>query len=281
MDLGVQRQFGTDLMVSATYMGNQAHICGSCAGQRGGLHPGRTVHDKCGRHLQPLLDDPNTNQRRALHLENPREVSVHGILDVQETAARRATTACCLRAATRGARPDAWRNYTWSHCISDNTSLGTNRRPRLYLSRSQQPDEFDRGNCESIGATASPDGVVRNSGGFPRPRCARSRADGVSPDLSQHLRQLHGVLASGSSAQRRRQSRAEQVLGDPYLDRDGLNFLNPAAFAQPALGSLGNMLRNNIDDGPLADRHGDLAASFRSERRGSSSASRPSTSRTG
>ena len=46
---------------------------------------------------------------------------------------------------------------------------------------------------------------------------------------------------------RRGNQRAQQILEDPYLDRDGLNYLNPAAFAQPALGTLGNMGRNNIE----------------------------------
>src|SRR4030095_5409770 len=41
--------------------------------------------------------------------------------------------------------------------------------------------------------------------------------------------------------------RPYQVLGDPFGDRDSLtNYLNPAAFAQPATGSMGNMRQRNI-----------------------------------
>ena len=40
--------------------------------------------------------------------------------------------------------------------------------------------------------------------------------------------------------------RANQILGDPYGDSDSLNYLNPSAFAQPALGTIGNMSPNNI-----------------------------------
>ena len=46
--------------------------------------------------------------------------------------------------------------------------------------------------------------------------------------------------------------RANQVLDDPYADKSinpangGMRFLNPAAFAQPAAGSLGTSARNSI-----------------------------------
>jgi hypothetical protein len=43
--------------------------------------------------------------------------------------------------------------------------------------------------------------------------------------------------------------RAQQVLQNPYGDKSGrplTNFLNPAAFAQPALGTFGNVGRNSI-----------------------------------
>ena len=43
--------------------------------------------------------------------------------------------------------------------------------------------------------------------------------------------------------------RARQVLGNPYGDKSSrpqTAFLNPAAFAQPALGTLGNVGRNSV-----------------------------------
>src|SRR4030095_11040486 len=42
--------------------------------------------------------------------------------------------------------------------------------------------------------------------------------------------------------------RAQQVLGNPFGDRKSLtNYLNPAAFRQPAVGTLGNMRPSNIE----------------------------------
>jgi hypothetical protein len=43
--------------------------------------------------------------------------------------------------------------------------------------------------------------------------------------------------------------RANQVLGNPYNDRSGrplTSYLNPAAFALPAVGALGNAGRNSV-----------------------------------
>ena len=37
-----------------------------------------------------------------------------------------------------------------------------------------------------------------------------------------------------------------QILEDPYLDRDGINYLNPLAFEQPAIGAFGNLGPRNI-----------------------------------
>ena len=43
-----------------------------------------------------------------------------------------------------------------------------------------------------------------------------------------------------------RDQRVNQVLSDPYGDKSINNYLNPAAFELPALGTLGNMGSNSV-----------------------------------
>lgn len=109
--------------------------------------------------------------------------------------------------------------------------------------------EFDRGNCDSDRRhNLNVTGVVETPT-FSRPvlRAIASgwRIAGIYRNTSgSYMTILSGQDRSLSAVDNQR---AHQVLGDPYLDRDGLNFLNPGAFMQPALGTLGNMRRNNIE----------------------------------
>jgi hypothetical protein len=248
-NLGVQRQFGTDLMVSATYMGNQAaHLWVMRPLNAAVYIPGGPC-TIAGVTYDPCSTTANTNQRRALHLENPGAGQFYGILDVQEdggTSSYHGLLLSAQRRAVRGLTLGA--NYTWSHCISDNTSLGNNIGGLAFTYLDPNNREFDRGNCESDRRhSLNLTGVVETPE-FSRP-ALRAIASGWR--IAGIYRRTSGGYMTILGGQDRALSgvgnqRAEQVLGDPYLDRDGLNFLNPAAFAQPAPGSLGNMRRNNI-----------------------------------
>jgi hypothetical protein len=183
-------------------------------------------------------------------LENPREGQFYGILDVQEDGGTSSYHGLLLSAQRRAVRGlTLGTNYTWSHCISDNTSLGNNIGGLAFTYLDPNNREFDRGNCESDRRhSLNVTGVVETPA-FSR-RTLRAIASGWR--IAGIYRNTSGSYMTILGGQDRALSgvgnqRAEQVLGDPYLDRDGLNFLNPAAFAQPAPGTLGNMRRNNIE----------------------------------
>jgi hypothetical protein len=150
-------------------------------------------------------------------------------------------------------------NYTWSHCISDpwieniNSGIGgtgwndsNNRR-------------FDRGNCSITGTDRRHVfnlSAVARTPQFSNP-AFRVVASGwqfspifkiMSGDyFSIVTNQDRALTASNSGVdQQATGQRVVQVLGNPYGDKSADHYLNPAAFALPALGTLGNMAANSI-----------------------------------
>ncbi len=248
-NLSVQRQVGTDVMVSATYMGNQAtHLWVQRSLNPAVFIPGGpcTIADV----VYPTCSTTaNTNQRRALHLQNPAEGQFYGIIDAHEDGGTSNYHGLLLSAQRRPARGlTLGSNYTWSHCIGDNTSLGANANiNNAYVDPNNR--RFDRGNCESDRRhNLNVTGVIETpslSNPTLRALVTGWRVAGIYRVTSgSYMTILSGQdrALTGAGGQR-----AQQILEDPYLDRDGLNYLNPAAFAQPALGTLGNMGRNNIE----------------------------------
>ena len=137
-------------------------------------------------------------------------------------------------------------NYTWSHCIGDFTQGGgTPNVGSGYLDPSNR--RFDRGNCVAdrrhiFNLTAVAE-TPKFAGNMTRMLLTGWKVSGIyrassgAPlSITTNIdRQLSGVAGQ----------RVNQVLTDIYQNRDGLNYFNPAAFALPAVGGLGNMGRFN------------------------------------
>jgi hypothetical protein len=248
-NLSLQRQLASDLMVSATYMGNRAtHLWAQRSLNPAVYIPGGPCVI-AGVTYNPCSSTTNTNQRRVLHLQNPQEGRFFGIVDALEDGAGSYYNGVLLSAQKRSARGlTLGGNYTWSHCIGDNTALGANANINAaYV----DPDNraFDRGNCDSDRRhNLNITGVVET----PSFGNAALRTVATGWRVSGIYRKTSGSFLTILSGQDRAltgagNQRAQQILGDPYLDTDGLNFLDPAAFAQPELGTLGNMGRNNVE----------------------------------
>jgi hypothetical protein len=148
-------------------------------------------------------------------------------------------------------------NYTWSHCIGDITSASTvggaggglldpgNRR-------------FDRGNCQTptLDGTQSIDRrhVGNFTAVFESPQFGNNTLRMIASDwrLSSSYRVLSGAfqtLTTGIDFQLSgtNNQRPNQILPNPLCDNPRpACWINPAAFAQPALGTLGNLGRSNI-----------------------------------
>jgi hypothetical protein len=141
---------------------------------------------------------------------------------------------------------DATTNFTYAKCISDPTSLA------LGLAALQQSNpydrSFDRGNCPSF-----------------RDKLLNFTILSAVPRLSSPLRQailgnwrgaLSGRIQSGQwfnatngvdQALTATSTQRPNVNGDPYAaDASAAQWLNPAAFSLPALGTYGNEPVNDL-----------------------------------
>ncbi len=252
--LSVQRQFGANWLVSASYLGNYAsHLWNMKALNPGvflGLGP-CTIETATGPVFYPVCSTTaNLNQRRRLSLERPREAQAIGALDMHDDSGWQRYHGLLVSIQRRvGSGLTVNANHTWSKCVGlPNQQLPNQSTGWLDP---EKPD-FDRGPCDTdkrhifnltVTAEAPP------LSGSPLRLLASGwrlagilRAQSGNPvNLGTGLdRALTGIGAGGPNPQR-----PNQVLPNGYGDRDSLsNYLNPAAFAQPPFGTLGNVGRN-------------------------------------
>ena len=142
-------------------------------------------------------------------------------------------------------------NYTWSHCYGDQTdTTGDGPNPGQGYTNPLNRDA-DRGNCDSDRRHLFNVSSVAQTPKFAN-RTLNMLASGWRITGIYHFTSGKpiNVLSGFDQALNGVQSqRAQQILQNPYGDKSGrplTNFLNPAAFAQPALGTLGNVGRNSI-----------------------------------
>jgi hypothetical protein len=149
------------------------------------------------------------------------------------------------RRASRGVTVGG--NYTWSHCYGDDSKANSGGTPGQTY---QDPNNrsLDRGNCEGDRRHIFNMTAVGQTPQFAKPTL-RALASGWI--LSGIYRRSSGPFLTITSGVDRQLSgvqnqRPDQVLLNPYGDKSITNYLNPKAFALPALGSLGNMRPYNI-----------------------------------
>jgi hypothetical protein len=254
-NLSVQRQITSDLLVSTSYIGTRGvHLwltkmvnpavyffngTNTCA-----LPNGTTVTGTGGQ----CSTTGNLNQRRRLTLERPQDGQYIGTLDEFEdggTSSYHGLLVSVQRRASNGLTVSG--NYTWSHCIGDAANGGAS--PNVGTAYQFENDRArDRGNCASdrrhnLNLTA-----VARTPQF-ADRALRAVATGWSLSglyrlsSGQYLTVTSGVdrALNGNGSQR-----AVQALPDPFGAKTLANYLNPAAFAQPEVGTLSPMSPRNI-----------------------------------
>jgi len=255
-NLTFQRQFGTDWSVSASYIGTRAkHLWAQRAGNPAVYIPGNCLAGQYGLTVAGLCSTvANTNQRRALGLEKPSEGLYIGALSILEDDATQDYDGLLLsgqRRVANGLTVSA--NYTLSKCFGDywdSVSAGppadetytnpanrdadrgpcnTDRRHALNLTAVASTPDFSNTTAHMLLSGWRLSGIYRWASGAP---------------VNVILGNGQDAALSGTLLQR-----PNQVLDDPYKDKSGKagsQWLNPAAFAVPALGTYGNAGRNSV-----------------------------------
>jgi hypothetical protein len=253
-NLAVQRQVTTSLFVSASYIGSQAiHLWDNIELNPGIYIPGNCVAGQYGLTAPgPCSTTGNLNSRRRLNIANPvaaRNISNLTAFDDGATSSYNGMLLSTQWRATRNLSVVA--NYTWSHCIGNAANGATTPNPGTnYVHADNRA--LDRGNCNSDRRNLFNLTVVARTPKFSN-TMTRIVASGWS--LSAIYRFQSGAplaIVSGldQALNGFGSQRPNQVLVDTAASNQGsacanrspcVSWLNPAAFAQPAAGTLGNL----------------------------------------
>jgi hypothetical protein len=270
-NVAFQRQVGANMAYSATYLGNRmVNMWGVVDGNPGLIPAGATATGPCtlslptgGTQAFANCSTASLDLRRELSQVNPAVGQYYGYLDWITDAGWQDYHGLLLsvqRRSTRGITASA--NYTLSKCeglisqgqaplnvatgymkpISminppseaeqkaifeeDKGRCSTWRKHIFNLSASVETPRFGNTAARMIGSGWRLSGIYRVNSGAPL-----TVVTGTD-------RALSGIQATTQ--------RASQVLDDPYGD-GRFNWLNPQAFAQPALGTYGTSVRNAYD----------------------------------
>jgi Carboxypeptidase regulatory-like domain len=261
-NLSLQRQLTPAWFVSATYAGTEtAHLWVTYQ-----LNPATIVPNTAGT---PIGTCPkgvttgcnsttNTQQRRVISLLSPANGTYLGPVDQFDSSGTASYNALILLASHRLAKNvsiDA--NYTWSHCIGDATQASTVGGAQAGL---LEPNDrhFDRGNCQTA--------TLAGAFGLDRRQIVNLTVVALSPTFTDRVLRAVGtgwtlagswrantggfltptystdIQLSGTGGQR-----PNQILANPLCANPSPScWINPAAFAQPAFGTLGDLGRSNV-----------------------------------
>jgi carboxypeptidase family protein len=195
----------------------------------------------------------NLNQRRVFSLsnENPAAARLIGNLDIHTSLGSQAYRGLKLSFQRRaGTGLSLGGNYTLSRCYGD-PAFQTGGFPQIANGYTDpKHPEFDRGPCDQdrthIGTLNAGAQVPRFDNHALRFALSDWRLAGIfSARSGQPLNVIAGAGQDRALTGIQNQ-RVDQVLANPYGNKTLNNWLNPAAFALPALGTLGNVRRNSV-----------------------------------
>jgi hypothetical protein len=262
-NVSAQQQIGTDLAVSASYIGNYTTNLWDVVTGNPGVDLGTgpcTLNSPTGPRTFANCQTAPIDLRRELSLADYSIGRYIGFLDYFTDHGHQKYNGLLLSVQRRAANGfSANANYTISACKGHPTQGGgTSNVASGYmvpvsifnppadaeerLDRDYGPCDNDRRHIFNLSATAE---TPQFDSTATRMLASGWRLSGIFRALSgRRLNITTGVdrALSGNP----NQQRPNQVLDDPYGDGSWNNWLNARAFAQPALGTFGNVERNSV-----------------------------------
>jgi hypothetical protein len=244
----VERQIGTVWQASASYLGSYTDRLWGQVQVNPGVFLGLGPCTLAGVLYPTCTTTANLNQRRKLSLENAQASRLIGSIERHEAVGTQKYHALRLSTQRRSASGVSLSvNYTRSYCVGNDPQTTFFTGGQSF----QDPDnpDWDLGNC-----THSRRHIANATVGAETPqftnRAMSILASGwnVAGIVSARsgawltVTTARDVAATGITNQR-----VDQVLDNPYGNKTMNNYLNPAAFAYPAPGTLGNHVRASIE----------------------------------
>ena len=247
----IERQFGTDWGVAASYLGSHTDRLWN----QFAINPGvfLTPAQALAAAVGPSSTTANTNQRRVFSLsrQNPAAAALIGNLDVHRSVGAQDYKGLKLSFQRRAADGVSFSgNYTVGRCFGDPSGLQTGGFAQIangYID--PENPAYDRGPCDQDRAH-----IGTLVAGVQTPQFASRALRVVASDW-----RVSGIFSARSGGPINviagqdlaftgiNNQRVNVVPGvDPYGDKTVNNWLNRAAFAQPALGTLGDFKRNSL-----------------------------------
>ena len=275
--LSVQRQFGQDWLLTVNYIGNTiSHLINEQQINPAvflGTQP-CTLNTVNGPVNYPTCSTTaNTNQRRVLSLRNPAQGQYYGIISTSYADGTGNYNGMYVQIQKRLSRgTTVLANYTWSHCISDlwNGNPGNNG----VSNATPGPRSLDRGPCDDSGIQSTDQRHVFNLSAVAQVpafsnNTLRLVASGwqFSPILKAKSGPYATVnvgtdnLLNGEVGTYQRPNLVPGV--SPYLNQGVDGWLNPKAFANPPLGTMGNLPRNSVQAPGMVQLDLSISRTFR------------------
>jgi hypothetical protein len=264
-NVGVQRELSGNMAASATYLGNYwNHLWGDVTGNPGIIPAGASATGPCtlrtvaGPQTFPNCSAAPLNTRRELSQLNP--AAGIGYLDFVTDQGWQRYNGLLLTLQRRAANGSVAANYTVSRCeglISQGgTPLGVGSGYSRPVSLVNPPSaaetkrllEIDKGPCD-----LSPRHIFSLSASVATPQFGNAttrllasgwRLAGIFSASSGSFLSVNTGRDGSLSGILTTNQRANATGADPYGNGTLNNWLNPAAFEQPALGTYGNSNRN-------------------------------------